>query len=116
MNPVQTPQRPQKDWGPFVLSVTSSLTLLFLVLPAFIIIPLSFSSQRYLEFPPRGFSFQWYASFFSNYNWTSATWTSFKVAFSVTVLATALGTLASFFFVRAKFRGKNLIYTFTLSP
>jgi putative spermidine/putrescine transport system permease protein len=100
----------------FILSLTSYMTLLFLVLPAFIIIPLSFSKQRYLEFPPKGFSFQWYESFFSNYNWTIATWTSFKVAFSVTLLATALGTMASFFFVRSKFKGKNLIYTFILSP
>jgi putative spermidine/putrescine transport system permease protein len=116
MNQLETPPKLRKDWGPFVLSATSWLTLLFLVLPVFIIIPLSFSSQRYLEFPPRGFSFQWYFSFFSNYNWTMATWTSFKIAFSVTVLATTLGTLASFFFVQAKFKGKSVIYTFMLSP
>jgi len=116
MNQRETPPRHQKDWGPFVLSTTSYLALLFLILPVFIIIPLSFSSQRYLEFPPKGFSLQWYVSFFSNYNWTTATWTSFKIAFSVTVLATVLGTLASFFFVRATFKGKNLIYTFMLSP
>jgi putative spermidine/putrescine transport system permease protein len=108
--------KPQKDWGQFVLSTASYLILLFLILPVFIIIPLSFSSQRYLEFPPKGFSLQWYISFFSNYNWIEATWTSFKIAFSVSVIATILGTLSAFFFVRAKCKGKNLVYTFTLSP
>lgn len=116
MNEPQTHSRPREDWGQVILSATSYLTLLFLILPVFIIIPLSFSSQRYLEFPPKGFSLQWYFGFFSNYNWTTATWTSFKIAFSVTLLATTLGTLASFFFVRSKFGWKNLIYTFMLSP
>ena len=32
------------------------LVLLFLVLPVFIIIPISFSSSQYLTFPPKGFS------------------------------------------------------------
>ncbi len=116
MTPPLTSPGVHRDWKAFVLSATSCLTVLFLILPVFIIIPLSFSSQRYLEFPPKGFSFQWYAGFFSNYNWTSATWTSFKIAFSVTLLATAFGTLASFYFVRAKFKGKHLLYTFMLSP
>lgn len=116
MNQIETPLKPPKDWGQFVLTTTSYLILLFLILPVFIIIPLSFSSQRYLEFPPKGFSFQWYISFFSDYNWTMATWTSFKIAFSVAILSTILGTLSSYFFVRAKCKGKNLIYTFMLSP
>jgi putative spermidine/putrescine transport system permease protein len=106
----------ERAWGPFILSVTSWLTLLFLLLPVLVIVPLSFSSRRYLEFPPQGFSFQWYASFFSNHTWTAATWASFKIAFLVTALSTTLGTLASFFFVRARCRWKNLAYSFALSP
>jgi putative spermidine/putrescine transport system permease protein len=85
-------------------------------LPVFIVIPLSFESQKYLEFPPKGFSLQWYYSFFSNYDWTIATWTSFKVAFFVTILASILGTLAAFCFVRGKFKGKSVLFGFVLSP
>ncbi|MBW2058437.1 MAG: ABC transporter permease [Deltaproteobacteria bacterium] len=106
----------ERDMGKISLSLMSYMILAFLVLPVFIIIPLSFEAQRYLEFPPRGFSLQWYRSFFSNYEWTTATWTSFKVAFSVTLLATFLGTLAAFCFVRSDFGGKELMYGFMLSP
>lgn len=98
------------------LAITSYLTLLCLILPVFIIIPISFESQRYLEFPPRGFSLQWYRNFFTHYEWKTVTWTSFKIAFFVTILATILGTLASFCFVRANFKGKALLFGFVLSP
>jgi putative spermidine/putrescine transport system permease protein len=110
------PDGNDKAWGPFILSATSWLTVLFLLLPVLVIVPLSFSSRRYLEFPPTGFSFQWYASFFASHTWTAATWASFKIAFLVTILSTTLGTLASFFFVRARCRWKNLAYSFVLSP
>lgn len=106
----------ERDWGASLLSGTSYLILLFLVLPVFIIIPLSFAPQKYLEFPPKGLSLQWYINFFTNYNWTMATWTSFKIAFCVMILATILGTMASFCFVRANFKGKELVYGFVLSP
>lgn len=116
MNPSERRKGEQREWGNFFLSVASYLTLLFIILPVFIIIPLSFAAQKYLEFPPKGLSFQWYVNFFTSYNWTMATWTSFKIAFCVTILATLLGTLASFCFVRANFRGKELLYGFMLSP
>lgn len=116
MNISKKKDKEQRSLGPTCLSVTSYMILVFLILPVFIIIPLSFEAQRYLEFPPRGFSLQWYKSFFTNYDWTMATWTSFKIAFFVTILATILGTLAAFCFVRKDFRGKQLLYGFMLSP
>jgi len=106
----------ERDWGRGFLSIETYAMLLFLILPIFIIIPLSFSAERYLQFPPHGFSLQWYANFFTTDTWIRATWTSLKIAFLVMILATLLGTLASFFFVRANFRGKGLIYSFILSP
>jgi len=109
-------EKDRQGLGESLLAITSYLILAFLILPVFIIIPLSFEAQRYLEFPPKGFSLQWYKSFFTNYDWTMATWTSFKIAVSVMILATILGTLASFCFVRKDFRGKELLFGFMLSP
>lgn len=106
----------RKSLGEISLCIASYLILAFLILPVFVIIPLSFASQRYLEFPPKGFSLQWYRSFFTSYDWTMALWTSFKIAFFVTILATILGTLASFCFVRKTFRGKEFLFGFVLSP
>jgi putative spermidine/putrescine transport system permease protein len=106
----------QRNLGESLLSIISWAILLFLTLPVLIIVPLSFGAQRYLDFPPKGFSLQWYQSFFTSYSWQMATWVSFKIAFSVTLLATLLGTLASFCFVRKDFRGKELLFGFVLSP
>lgn len=106
----------RRNLGESLLSISSYTILVFLILPVLIIFPLSFEAQRYLEFPPKGFSLQWYESFFASYTWRMATWTSFKIAFLVTLLATILGTLASFCFVRKNFRGKELLFGFMLSP
>jgi putative spermidine/putrescine transport system permease protein len=101
---------------PPALYVVGGIVILFLILPIFIVIPISFSSSSYLQFPPKGFSLQWYKKFFNSYTWTTALFTSIKVAVATTILATLLGTLASFSFVRGRFKGKELLYPFILSP
>ena len=40
------------------------LIFAYLLFPILIVIPLSFSSGKYLTFPPPGFSMQWYVNFF----------------------------------------------------
>jgi putative spermidine/putrescine transport system permease protein len=89
---------------------------MFLVLPIFVIIPISFSPASYLQFPPRGFSLRWYAAYFGSSNWISATLVSFQVALVTMIIATLLGTLASLALVRGEFKGKKLIYGIILSP
>lgn len=89
---------------------------LFLILPVFVIIPISFSSARFLQFPPQGFSLQWYADYFGSRTWVSATILSFQVAILTMLCATFLGTLASLALVRGNFKGKKLIYAMLLSP
>jgi putative spermidine/putrescine transport system permease protein len=89
---------------------------LFLILPIFVIIPISFSSARFLQFPPQGFSLQWYADYFGSRTWVSATILSFQVAILTMLCATFLGTLASLALVRGNFKGKKLIYAMLLSP
>jgi putative spermidine/putrescine transport system permease protein len=93
-----------------------ALIFMFLVLPIFVIIPISFSSAKFLQFPPEGFSFQWYAEYFGGRNWTFATLRSFQVGVLTMIMATILGTLASLAIVRGRFKGKRLIYGIILSP
>jgi len=99
--------------GFYVLCV---LIFLFLSLPVFIVLPISFSSAKYLQFPPKGFSLQWYEDYFSDRVWLSATFLSLRVATITMVLATVLGIMASLALVRGKFRGKSVIHAFLLSP
>ena len=43
-----------------MLYVISALVLVYLILPVLIIAPISFSSARFLTFPPPSFSLRWY--------------------------------------------------------
>ncbi len=93
-----------------------TLIFIFLVMPIFVIIPISFSSSRFLQFPSQGFSLQWYAKYFGSRNWISATLRSFQVGILTMLFATILGTLASFALLRGDFKGKRLLYGMILSP
>ncbi len=93
-----------------------ALIFIFLVLPVFVIIPISFSSARFLQFPPQGFSLQWYADYFGSRNWIYATVRSFQVGILTMITATILGTSASFAIVRGDFKGKTVAYGIILSP
>jgi putative spermidine/putrescine transport system permease protein len=104
------------SWGKWLFYLLCGAIFVFLVLPVFVIIPISFSPARFLQFPPRGFSLQWYAEYFGSRNWVYATVRSFQVGILTMVIATILGTLASFAIVRGDFRGKKLVYGIILSP
>jgi len=92
------------------------LVLLFLIVPILIIIPMSFSAQQYLEFPPSSYSLRWYASFIRSPEWRDALWLSARVSAMSTGVATALGVLASFALTRGDFRGKTAVYGLLLLP
>lgn len=94
----------------------SGLVFVFLLAPILAIVPLSFSSGQFLTYPIPGFSLRWYADFFTSDKWIDSLGNSLIVGVSATVLATALGTLASLGLVRARFRGKGLIMGILLSP
>jgi putative spermidine/putrescine transport system permease protein len=102
--------------APLVVWVVAALVLFFLVFPIFVVIPLSFSDASYLQFPPQRLSLRWYAAYFGARGWVDATLLSVKVASIVTVLATALGTAASFALVRSDFPLKKIVYGALLSP
>ncbi len=92
------------------------LVCFFLIMPNFIVVPISFSGARFLEFPPKTYSWQWYLNYFQTEEWVAATITSFEVAVLVTIFATTLGSLAAYGLIRGRFPGKNIINSFIISP
>jgi len=70
----------------------------------------------YLQFPPPGFSLQWYENFFGSRDWLEPTLMSFQVASLTAICATILGTLLALAIVRGKFPGKNIVYLIAISP
>lgn len=78
---------------PFV--VLGILLALFLLLPMLVVVPTSWTSGALIEFPPVGFSTQWYEGVFDDPTWTDAFKTSVGIAIRTSILATILGTAAA---------------------
>jgi putative spermidine/putrescine transport system permease protein len=103
----------------FVQSIAGGfcfLVALFLIAPSLTVIFMSFNSADLLIFPPTGFSTRWYINFFTQPEWRSATFNSFVVAVSTTMVATVLGTMAAVGLVRGDYPGKKLIIAVLLTP
>lgn len=90
--------------------------LLFLILPVFIIIPISFSSSQYLTFPPPGFSLQWYQKFFSDFEWTGALFQSLKIGILSTLVALIFGIMTAEGLAKCEFPGKNILQEIFMLP
>ncbi len=90
--------------------------LAFLLLPTVLVVPMSFGRNPYLEFPPTGFTLQWYEAYFFDRGWMSATWFSTRIAILVAVVSTCIGTLASLALVRGRLRGRALLQLLIISP
>jgi putative spermidine/putrescine transport system permease protein len=114
-----TPRRRARQplsFGSVVLWIIVGLVLVYLVFPVFVVAPVSFSSAKYLQFPPPGWSLQWYENYFSRPGWVPATLLSIRVALVTAVLATVLGTAASLALVRGRYPGRNAVNSFIVSP
>ena len=94
----------------------AGLVLVFLALPTFFVIPVSFTQSTFLDFPPRGFTLRWYVEFMQSNAWTSATLRSLTIALIVAIVAVPLGGAAAFVLAREAFRGKKLLMALVLSP
>ncbi|MDE2427356.1 MAG: ABC transporter permease [Burkholderiales bacterium] len=105
----------ERIWFIFLRSA-NVLTLLFLVLPILVIIPLSFSDSTFLAYPIPGFSLRWYDNLLHSDEWMRAAKNSFIVAPLATVIATVLGTLAAMGLNKAAFTGKALLMAILISP
>jgi len=104
------------DRPPLLLCVVVALVLTYLVVPSLIVIVMSFSGGLFLEFPPRVVSFRWHETYWASQAWRDATIRSVKIGVLVTVLATAIGTMASLALVRPAWRGRSLLNALILSP
>jgi putative spermidine/putrescine transport system permease protein len=104
------------DRPPLLLCVVVALVLTYLVVPSLIVIVMSFSGGLFLEFPPRVLSFRWHETYWASQAWRDATIRSVKIGVLVTVLATAIGTMASLALVRPAWRGRSLLNALILSP
>lgn len=88
----------------------------FLLAPALIVIPIAFTSEQALDFPPPGLSTRWFETYFNSPIWISATLRSFGVAFVTAILATVLGGLAALALARSDSRFGKTVFGLMLAP
>ena len=102
-----------------------SVVFAFLILPNFIVIPLSVTDSIFLQFPPRGFTWRWYQDYFgvegashfgSTGRWIPATIISVELAIAVMIVAVPIGALAAYGLTRGRFWGKNVLNAVIISP
>lgn len=98
------------------LYLLSGLVLLYLILPTFVVVPMSFSAANSLQFPPQEFSWRWYESYFTRPQWQDATWVSLKVSLLTMLLATPIGTAAAYGLHVGGFRFAPTIYGTLMVP
>jgi putative spermidine/putrescine transport system permease protein len=91
------------------------LVVLFLSVPALLMIPLSFGKSG-LNWPPSGFTLQHYQNLAASPLWMSAALRSLGIGFVAATLAMLIGTPAAFLLARRQIRGKALLLAFVLSP
>jgi len=102
--------------GRTALDLFAGAVSFFLILPTFVVVPLSLSAGDFLAFPPPGWSFKWYASYFGQPPWLHATLLSFQVAVVTMLASTVLGTLAAYGVLRGRLRRRTLVVSLMISP
>ena len=92
-----------------------ALILFFLYLPIAVMIAMGFNESPLYQLPFK-FTLKWYHTLAANDALIEAGWNSLYIAAITTVLATALGTMASVALARAQFRGRTLLRVLLLPP
>lgn len=107
--------RPEGTLG-WPLRAWVTMVGLLLLAPTAIVIPMSFSASSTFQFPPSGWSLQWYRKFFGSAAWLDSVGNSLRVAVLVGVLATVVGTAAALGLDRSGFRGRGALRGALLAP
>ncbi|MDP7518003.1 MAG: ABC transporter permease subunit, partial [Arenicellales bacterium] len=111
------PDKSQAFGSRGILWIAGLLIIFFLAAPVFFVIPVSFTEEGFLGWPPKGFSWQWYQSLtVATSPYPAAAITSLVVASCSALLGMAFGVPAAFMLVRKRFFGKGAVFAFLVSP
>ena len=113
-SPASDTQIPHRNrlWLYFI----SGLVIIFLIVPTFIVIPMSFSASQYLEFPPESWDIRWYENYFGSSEWMTATWVSLKAAVITVLITTPIATMAAYGLYVSQLRLSRFIFILLITP
>ena len=111
-------RRPPREGGlgRILLHVLAAVVVVFLLLPTILVAPMSVSPDKYLQFPPQGFSLRWYGEYFADREWVAATLFSAEAGLISAIGATIIGTMTALALVRGKVRGRAFIELLIVGP
>jgi putative spermidine/putrescine transport system permease protein len=99
-----------------LMRILGIFVVVFIAAPLVIVVPMSFSDARSLQFPPPGYGFTYYQAFFSDMRWLRPTLNSIVIATATMVLTMTLVVPATFALVRHRFVGKSIADLMMLMP
>ena len=102
--------------GRWLVIAFAVLVVIAMAIPAFFVVPVSFSATRFLKFPPETLSLRWYESYLTTPEWTESTVYSLVLAVLTTALSLLIGIPAAFGLARGTFRGRQLVTLLIISP
>src|SRR6478735_164484 len=103
-------------FGRLLIAGTSWFAMLYLALPLFVVIAISFTTTEYLKFPPQGLTLRWYWQVISDPTFVEAFAVSGQLAAAATATALVLGVPAALVFARKQFPGSRALSALFLSP
>jgi putative spermidine/putrescine transport system permease protein len=102
---------------PFILPVAVFLVYAGLLAPLIVVIGTSVNSGAGFDFPPKGLSLRWYATFFASAPFLNAFFgVSLVVGILTALVASVIGALAAIGVVRFRFTGREALEAFFLMP
>jgi putative spermidine/putrescine transport system permease protein len=99
-----------------LLRIATGITLAFIYVPLLVVAIYAFSESRTFEWPPPGFTFEWFDLAFNNTGARDAFLYSVKTGLLATGVALVLGTLASIAVARHRFFGRETISFLVILP
>ncbi len=100
----------------WVLRIAAICGYALLLAPAVLVCAISFSAGDFLNFPPPGLSFRWYAALVSNAELMAALRNSAVLAAVVAVIALLAGGPAAYAIARLEFPGRSAMAAFLAAP
>lgn len=98
------------------LTMLAIVVFLFLFLPLIIIVVTSFGTEAIITFPIKGFTIDWYIMALTSKAFMSSLQLSLIIGVVATLIALIVGIPSAYVLSRDRFKGKNFLNTFFLSP
>lgn len=92
------------------------LILVYMTIPAIVVIVTSFSPTQLIRFPPMGFSLKWYVHAFGYPDFQSGFINSLIVTFFASTLALVVGSALAYLVDRHRFRGRAALEAVLAAP